>query len=1546
MKLMSRVLSFILVFILVFSFNIQQVNASVTYGSAEFLAISSYGLSLSDGNFKFTSDDEFEDYVAVDQYGVYPASSAGNPSDSQDAIITIESANAGSVFVFESVKVNTQGANRFLFEITLNDDPTIVGSAYVSNTPGEYDTINSGWNYKLMSITPTVANKVHIHITGTSSVGQNTSIFEFTIGALPAPAAPEMNVVGNGNTIMDGDNSPSTSDFTDFGDVAVSGGQVTRTFTVMNSGTGTLSLNGTPKVSIGGADAADFSVSAVPSGTINANDSTIFQITFDPSTAGTKSASISVANDDSDENPYNFNITGNATVMPEMNIQGNGNTIADGDLTPSLTDHSNFGTVDISGGSIDRTFTIQNTADGILTLTGSKVTITGADAADYSVITQPANTVAPGGTSDFVIRFNPSAVGIRSATINVANDDSDENPYNFNIQGTGFEPTVTIGLVDSPFVENAGSATVTATLSGTYGQNVTINFSFSGTATGAGIDYSVSGSSITIPAGQTTGSMTVTGVSDSVDEDDETVIVDISSVTNGAESGTQQVTATITDDDAAPSLSIDDPSVMEGDAGTTTLTYTVTMSTASARTVSVDYATANGTAQTADGDYVAKSGTLSFAAGETNKTISVTINGDTADEGSESVLLNLTNPTNSTIADTQGSGTITNDDTPLISVDDVTVNEGDAGTTTFSFTVSLSTAAGPGGVTFDIATANGTANTGTDYTAKSLTSQTIPEGSSTYTFDVLVNGDITYEANDTFLVNISNASGGTLSDAQGQGTITNDDAQPMVSLSLSGSPVAENAGTVTVTATLASPSSQAVTVDLGYTGTATNGTDYNVSATSIVIAAGQTTGTATITTETDTTDENDETVIVDITYVTNGTEDGSQQVTATISDDDALPTLSIDDPSITEGDAGTVNLQYTVTLSAASGKTVTVDYTTADGTATSAGGDYATTSGTITFNPGQITKIITVVISGDTLEENSETVLVNLSGSSNATIADSEGSGTITNDEADTTVPVFGGGGIITIGSVTSGTIDLSWSAASDNITLPSNLQYKVVLSFSSNITTVVDAESNGTVAQDWTSNLMSKQATGLSPSTLYYFNIIVKDESGNKTIYTTASTTTNETQNIPNTNIGTVVVIVNGQIENAGTETKTEENGRTTVTVEVNKEVIDEKIDEAITNNPEGTDNILQVPISDVTSEVAKIELTGDIIKKLETNNFEVSIVRDDIEYIVPAEEFTISDVAEELGISEEELQDIQIEVKISKLDASVVAAYEKVVVENGGQLVFPPVEFEIVAKATAADGTKSVVEISRFNNYVERVMEIPEGIDPSKITTGIVFNTDGTYSHVPTVVFQNDGKWYAKLSSLTNSSYSVVWNPVTVASVATHWAKTAVNNLASRLVIDHPESFNPDQAITRAEFAQYIVKALGLYREDFKGTIHFKDVNLTNELFTAVAIAQDYGILAGYEDGTFKPDRLITREEAMVMYARAMKITKLIGSDLERFKGYTDYQLVSEWAQGSVKDVISAHVFNGTSSSKLSLKSKLTFAEAAQAIQNLLVESKLINK
>ena len=224
---------------------------------------------------------------------------------------------------------------------------------------------------------------------------------------------------------------------------------------------------------------------------------------------------------------------------------------------------------------------------------------------------------------------------------------------------------------------------------------------------------------------------------------------------------------------------INDVSVTEGNAGTANLTFTISY-TGTKNNISVDWATANGTA-TAGADYVAASGTATFTtAGPMSQQITVVVNGDVLDEANETVLANLTNaqpPAIADITDSQGVGTITDDDPlPTLSIDDVSVVEGDAGTTTLGYTVSLSVPSGRA-VNVTATTANGTATQPADYVSRTQNVAFAP-GTTTQAFAVTVNGDLLDENDETVLVNLTSPGNATIADAQGVGTITDDDRPP------------------------------------------------------------------------------------------------------------------------------------------------------------------------------------------------------------------------------------------------------------------------------------------------------------------------------------------------------------------------------------------------------------------------------------------------------------------------------------------------------------------------------------------------------------------------------------------------------------------------------------------------------------------------------------------------------------------------------------------------------------------------------------------------
>jgi hypothetical protein len=222
-----------------------------------------------------------------------------------------------------------------------------------------------------------------------------------------------------------------------------------------------------------------------------------------------------------------------------------------------------------------------------------------------------------------------------------------------------------------------------------------------------------------------------------------------------------------------PSISVRDVVVVEGNSGTTQATFVVALSAASSQSVSCSFATANGTA-TAGSDYVATSGALTFAPGEVEKPVVVLVNGDTVDEQQETFFLDISNVQNATVGSSRGNGFIVDDDGPTISINDVSVTEGNSGTKNATFTLTLS---GPSveAIAVRVVTTAGTATDSSDYNPINLVVIFQP-GTVTRTFDVGIIGDTNLEPNETFSVNITEAFATTIADGEGVCTILDDDA--------------------------------------------------------------------------------------------------------------------------------------------------------------------------------------------------------------------------------------------------------------------------------------------------------------------------------------------------------------------------------------------------------------------------------------------------------------------------------------------------------------------------------------------------------------------------------------------------------------------------------------------------------------------------------------------------------------------------------------------------------------------------------------------------
>lgn len=682
------------------------------------------------------------------------------------------------------------------------------------------------------------------------------------------------------------------------------------------------------------------------------------------------------------------------------------------------------------------------------------------DGVDFQAFTDTVVTFAPGETS-------------KTITVGIIDDQADEQVETFKVKLTEAK----IGTLDAPGIVGApgtirildndlrglsiNDATVvegkngtkdmtfTLTLSAAATQVITVNASTLASSAIGGIglegDFqSFSDQVFTFQPGETSKTVTVKINGDNIAEADESFTVELTNA-NGAIVTDARGEGRIVSDEIIYTLTQDRTTISETD-NTKTVTFTVTrgidptatlpegVSAASllASAGSVTFATADDTAK-AGSDYVAKNGVLQFAGSgptDISKTVTVTINNDTAFEDSENFFFRLTGSTGGALVNAasvpqetlQSTITINSEDgAPTLSIGDVQKKtEGFSGTSTLVFTVTLSAANDKEDVTVNFATEDISANSllgganFQDYVAQ-MGTLTFAKGETSKTISVVINGDNRDEqlAEETFKVKLSD---GSVAIAKGEsiGTIVDDDDTPKLTFDGPNngdiSVTEGNDGTTTVTLKLKLSNASELPISVKASlilGTALKGTDYDGLAEQVVtFAAGETTAEVKFTVKGDALDELNETFQVSVAK--DSTSQGAVEIqdstaTVTIVDDDPAPKLSINDFFIVEGNNGTSILTFTVTIDGTSDRPITVDFATLNGTAIAGsavtGADYMARLGTLTFAPGDThSQEIQITVFGDEFKEVDETFQVKLSNATNATIARDTGTGTIQQD--------------------------------------------------------------------------------------------------------------------------------------------------------------------------------------------------------------------------------------------------------------------------------------------------------------------------------------------------------------------------------------------------------------------------------------------------------------------------------------------------------------------------------------------------------------------
>ena len=561
-----------------------------------------------------------------------------------------------------------------------------------------------------------------------------------------------------------------------------------------------------------------------------------------------------------------------------------------------------------------------------------------------------------------------------------------------------------VSVADASASENGGAMVFTISVDPVGVADIHLLASTSDGSATAGSDYSaLAAKAVTIPAGQSSTTLSVPLLDDDLSEDNETFSLQLSAPSDNASLADAEASATIVDNELPPpaQISIGDQSIEEGDSGSKTLTFTLLLNKPAEEVIGVDYRTVDGSAK-APADYLSANGRVEFAIGEQSVTFSVEVVGDPEAEANEQFSVELSNVGgNAELANTSASATILENDLPLATLSG---GEADEGAGSVEFTVTLDQPA-PGPVRFSASTSDNTATAGSDYTALSDVLVSIAAGQDSGSVSVPILEDDDVEPRERFSLTLSNAQGARLNIATVSGEIVDNDSPQ---LSVADASVAEGddgTSNLEFVISLNQVAVEEVTVDyLSDNISASSVTDYSTVSGTATIAAGQQQVVVSVPIKGDTTVEADETLSLTLSNpsANAGIAAGGDVATGTIENDDQLSVSAVD-TSATETDVGSVPLVFDIAFASATDVPLTLDWALQPGTASNPD-DYShssgAASGTLQIAAGDSGAQISVQVASDNIIEGDETFTLQLSSSDPLlTVSTPSVTGTIVDDD-------------------------------------------------------------------------------------------------------------------------------------------------------------------------------------------------------------------------------------------------------------------------------------------------------------------------------------------------------------------------------------------------------------------------------------------------------------------------------------------------------------------------------------------------------------------
>jgi hypothetical protein len=489
----------------------------------------------------------------------------------------------------------------------------------------------------------------------------------------------------------------------------------------------------------------------------------------------------------------------------------------------------------------------------------------------------------------------------------------------------------------------------------------------------------------------------------------------------------------------------------------------------------------------------------------------------------------------------------------------------------------------------------------------------------------------------------------------------------------------------------------------------------------------------------------------------------------------------------------------------------------------------------------------------------------------------------------DLTSPAWPTGAALTTSNVASNSLTLNWPQATDN----NNVTYHVY---------------TGTTLLNDSVTSLTYNVSSLLPSTTYTFSVVAYDVNGNKGSALSTSVTTNSSGSSGggfgggpigggnSTNSDGSINVTNGQVDASALMSAF--GNKTEVTLLVKGETV-------------------TIPVSALVDAAKKSGTT--LVIKTESGT-----------YVLPLSVFDFDALAKELDVS---VNDLKFTVNVKKLTGNEATAVSDAVTAAGGKALADAVDFSITFEGKDGKNTS----ITSFNQYVKRIIKLNS--KPSKTSVVLLYDpATKTFSFVPSSISDTEAEFWRT----GNSVYTVVEYSKTFNDIAAHWAKADIEQLASKMIVNGATdtTFEAERSITRAEFAALVVRSLGL--SPAESAAKFSDVKSADWFAGAVGAAVQAGIVDGYEDGSFRPQAQINREELAAMVVRAYEFADgkvsidpaIISKALSK---YSDADKIV-WGQKEIAIALSAGLMNGLTDTTLETDGQATRAQAATMLKRFL--------